>query len=887
MCPSSPPQTPVTTLDESHTTSVGSPLHSAEYATRPQPDSPSSSSQPPAPPTPPVSASRHSTISTSISMSAIQSRVQPNSPSQNPTMTSISNNSNSSCLILPEPAASARRDRPVKVSSQPLDSGIVDPVSLSVKSRQSITPSFSFSGASRSATIHDHIFPSSADSHCALSTASSTESISTSQQTPNVYINGLPPHFSEQDLFALARPFGDIKSVRTFTRHVSDKPTSVFLVFVIIDGAIDLPFLPQGLWIRSTFAHLRRFNDVESAQRCIEGLRKCRNLHPSFSKLVHRIPGTEYAQHDAVQSIDQDEHSFKARMEKLKDGSSTNLYIEGLPLSIDEESLGALVRPYKIKSSRFFKTKLSNPPRIIAFVRLETRTAAEDTIERLHGRMVRGWNDPGCRISVRFADSAEQRELRRAERTSKTGDQSPSRLTIAQAALLNLRGQELQANIRDVAGRKPQRVTSSRTNTQATFNPSSHSGLLPTSHSLPSKLCYTYGESPLLATSDLPSNSEMDTLLQSIQNGYEDGSLDSTMRSLALDNEYLMTQQDQFRALANVALLSPNPLPIALPRGHAQARNGFTPAEELILEAHTQHLQLQARLSQSSPAFEPSTLRKLNTNLRSFESASHEPLQASGFVGKGMLYQDTLPTITEDDFHAMGHPARSFVPTSHELQGLFDNCPPSVPATTSTIFVRPPSRAVSIVPPPPDYEEPGKRPKDHHQRAERTIGSTQVSYPSSFNNRHPIPSGEIKPHPSSLQASTRSNNISSGSNSNTSTISRDNNIELQHIYTYSHGDARNCPGEDKGSRFRSSPASHVYTKKSPNLGEQHSTVKEGLNSPAVVSPALTYSSRTPSTLSPATPFFGSFTGSHDAFEVMTMESEDVAERKLKARAGKN
>lgn len=85
--------------------------------------------------------------------------------------------------------------------------------------------------------------------------------------------------------------------------------------------------------------------------------------------------------------------------------------------------------PYKIKSSRFFKTKLSNPPRIIAFVRyvsvspafsqylivrqsLETRAAAEDTIEHLHGRMVRGWDDPGCRISVRFADSAEQRELR-------------------------------------------------------------------------------------------------------------------------------------------------------------------------------------------------------------------------------------------------------------------------------------------------------------------------------------------------------------------------------------------------------------------------------------------------------------------------------------------
>lgn len=30
---------------------------------------------------------------------------------------------------------------------------------------------------------------------------------------------------------------------------------------------------------------LCRFNSMESAQRCIEGLRRCRNLHPSFSKV--------------------------------------------------------------------------------------------------------------------------------------------------------------------------------------------------------------------------------------------------------------------------------------------------------------------------------------------------------------------------------------------------------------------------------------------------------------------------------------------------------------------------------------------------------------------------------------------------------------------------
>lgn len=97
--------------------------------------------------------------------------------------------------------------------------------------------------------------------------------------------------------------------------------------------------------------------------------------------------------------------------------------------------MSALVAPHSIRSSRFFQTKLSDPPRIIAFVRfvhlctafllnklmlgsrLETHQAAEDIIERLHGRMVRGWNEPGCRISVRFADSPEQRELRVSSRS--------------------------------------------------------------------------------------------------------------------------------------------------------------------------------------------------------------------------------------------------------------------------------------------------------------------------------------------------------------------------------------------------------------------------------------------------------------------------------------
>ncbi|KAF8263953.1 hypothetical protein EI94DRAFT_1806447 [Lactarius quietus] len=196
-----------------------------------------------------------------------------------------------------------------------------------------------------------------------------TREDSTEPRIPNVYINGLPPNFPEEQLHALTKDFGGVVNVRTFTRHN----------FHRIPGTryASLPFSSTS-------------------------------LSPSLSP-----PGT-------------DDDSFKSRMERLKDESSTNLYIEGLPLSIDEPSMAALVAPYTIKSSRFFQTRLTHPPRTIVFVRLETRSACEDIIKRLHGRM-----------------------LRRSERSAGRGDDSsPARLTMAPAALLNLKGQQVQGHLR-------------------------------------------------------------------------------------------------------------------------------------------------------------------------------------------------------------------------------------------------------------------------------------------------------------------------------------------------------------------------------------------------------------------------------------------------------
>lgn len=47
-------------------------------------------------------------------------------------------------------------------------------------------------------------------------------------RVPNVYINGLPPNFPEEQLYAITKEFGGVISVRTFTRHVSDRPSYVY-----------------------------------------------------------------------------------------------------------------------------------------------------------------------------------------------------------------------------------------------------------------------------------------------------------------------------------------------------------------------------------------------------------------------------------------------------------------------------------------------------------------------------------------------------------------------------------------------------------------------------------------------------------------------------------
>ncbi|KAJ3932355.1 MAG: hypothetical protein NXY57DRAFT_894369 [Lentinula lateritia] len=177
-------------------------------------------------------------------------------------------------------------------------------------------------------SVPAHILSSDSDH----GTGGSYDAADDQQKSPNVYINGLPSHFPEEQLFELAAPFGEIRSVRSFTRHVGEKESGYGFVL---------------------------FETVEAAEKCIQSLRRFRNLHPTFSKQSHKIPGLPYTQSLAhgtgVRSSaagggtgmnQAGEISFKTKMEHLQDPNSTNLYIEGCAVSFLLLSPVLLVHPF-------------------------------------------------------------------------------------------------------------------------------------------------------------------------------------------------------------------------------------------------------------------------------------------------------------------------------------------------------------------------------------------------------------------------------------------------------------------------------------------------------------------------------------------------------------
>ncbi|CBQ73395.1 related to ELAV-like protein 2 [Sporisorium reilianum SRZ2] len=102
------------------------------------------------------------------------------------------------------------------------------------------------------------------------------------------------------------------------------------------------------------------------------------------------------------------QESLSARLRRMADTSSTNVYLSNLPIKMTTQQLEQLFSPYPIASLKILYD-VHGESRGVGFVRLFDRAAAKLCIERLHGRVLPGTTLP---LQVRFADSEAQKQLK-------------------------------------------------------------------------------------------------------------------------------------------------------------------------------------------------------------------------------------------------------------------------------------------------------------------------------------------------------------------------------------------------------------------------------------------------------------------------------------------
>ncbi|KAK0517928.1 hypothetical protein OC842_007956, partial [Tilletia horrida] len=101
--------------------------------------------------------------------------------------------------------------------------------------------------------------------------------------------------------------------------------------------------------------------------------------------------------------------SFSARLRRMADKGSSNVYLSNLPTDMTTHQLEHLFAPHNVISMRILLNS-DGTSRGVGFVRLRDREVAQDCIDRLHGRMLPGCASP---LQVRFADSEGQKLLKR------------------------------------------------------------------------------------------------------------------------------------------------------------------------------------------------------------------------------------------------------------------------------------------------------------------------------------------------------------------------------------------------------------------------------------------------------------------------------------------
>uniref|UniRef100_A0A8C2D779 RNA binding motif, single stranded interacting protein 2b n=1 Tax=Cyprinus carpio TaxID=7962 RepID=A0A8C2D779_CYPCA len=163
----------------------------------------------------------------------------------------------------------------------------------------------------------------------------------------NLYIRGLHPGTTDQDLVKLCQPYGKIVS----TKAILDKTTNKCKGYGFVD-----------------------FDSPASAQKAVTALKAS---------------------------------GVQAQMAKQQEQDPTNLYMSNLPLSMDEQELESMLKPFSHVISTRILRDANGTSRGVGFARMESTEKCEAIIQHFNGKYIK--TPPGVAVAERGRDC--EREL--------------------------------------------------------------------------------------------------------------------------------------------------------------------------------------------------------------------------------------------------------------------------------------------------------------------------------------------------------------------------------------------------------------------------------------------------------------------------------------------
>uniref|UniRef100_A0A674EHE8 RNA binding motif single stranded interacting protein 3 n=1 Tax=Salmo trutta TaxID=8032 RepID=A0A674EHE8_SALTR len=168
----------------------------------------------------------------------------------------------------------------------------------------------------------------------------------------NLYIRGLPPGTTDQDLIKLCQPYGKIVS----TKAILDKNTNQCKGYGFVD-----------------------FDSPAAAQKAVSSLKAT---------------------------------GVQAQMAKQQEQDPTNLYISNLPVSMDEQELENMLKPFGHVISTRILRDANGVSRGVGFARMESTEKCEVVIQHFNGKYLKtppGIPAPNEPLLCKFADGGQKK----------------------------------------------------------------------------------------------------------------------------------------------------------------------------------------------------------------------------------------------------------------------------------------------------------------------------------------------------------------------------------------------------------------------------------------------------------------------------------------------